>query len=195
MPVQFELVSPERLIISTEVDMVVVPGTEGNFGVLPGHSPLISTIRPGTIDIYQGGAVTERVFVVGGIAEVTPERCTVLAEDAMPPDALERGAIEAELQTAESHLPILRDQIGRAQGTERERLATELRHLERQQSVARAKLQALAELSRRHPTTLEVRNNRYKDVSESGRVLTEAIQHEQTQRVPAKTPVRHNRSR
>lgn len=148
MPVQFELVSPERLIISTEVDMVVVPGTEGNFGVLPGHSPLISTIRPGTIDIYQGGAVTERVFVVGGIAEVTPERCTVLAEDAMAPDALERGAIEAELQTAESNLPILRDQIGRAQGTERERLATELRHLERQQSVARAKLQALAELSR-----------------------------------------------
>ena len=128
--------------------MVVVPGTEGNFGVLPGHSPLISTIRPGTIDIYQGGAVTERVFVVGGIAEVTPERCTVLAEDAMPPDALERGAIEAELQTAESNLPILRDQIGRAQGTERERLASELRHLERQQSVARAKLQALAELSR-----------------------------------------------
>ena len=148
MPVQFELVSPERLIISTEVDMVVVPGTEGNFGVLPGHSPLISTIRPGTIDIYQGGAVTERVFVVGGIAEVTPERCTVLAEDAMSPDALERGAIEAELQTAESHLPILRDQIGRAQGTERERLASELRHVERQQSVARAKLQALAELSR-----------------------------------------------
>jgi len=148
MPVQFELVSPERLIISAEVDMVVVPGTEGNFGVLPGHSPLISTIRPGTIDIYQGGAVTERVFVVGGIAEVTPERCTVLVEDAMSPDALERGAIEAELQTAESHLPILREQIGRAQGTERERLATELRHLERQQSVARAKLQALAELSR-----------------------------------------------
>ena len=148
MPVQFELVSPERLIISTEVDMVVVPGTEGNFGVLPGHSPLISTIRPGTIDIYQGGAATERVFVVGGIAEVTPERCTVLAEDAMPPDALERGAIEAELQTAESHLPILREQIGRAQGTERERLASELRHLERQQSVARAKLQAVAELSR-----------------------------------------------
>ena len=148
MPVQFELVSPERLIISAEVDMVVVPGTEGNFGVLPGHSPLISTIRPGTIDIYQGGAVTERVFVVGGIAEVTPERCTVLAEDAMAPDALERGAIEAELQTAESNLPILRDQIGRAQGTERERLATELRHVERQQSVARAKLQALAELSR-----------------------------------------------
>ena len=148
MPVQFELVSPERLIISTEVDMVVVPGTEGNFGVLPGHSPLISTIRPGTIDIYQGGAVTERVFVVGGIAEVTPERCTVLAEDAMAPDALDRSAIEAELQTAESNLPSLRDQVGHAAGPDRERLLAELRQLERQQAIARAKLQVLAELTR-----------------------------------------------
>ena len=146
--VQFELVSPERLILSTEVEMVVVPGTEGNFGVLPGHAPLISTIRPGTIDIYQGGAVTERIFVVSGIAEVTPERCTVLADEAMAPDSLDRATIEAELQTAESNLPSLREHLGRATGTDRERLATELRHVERQQNVARAKLQALAELSR-----------------------------------------------
>ena len=148
MPVQFELVSPERLIISAEVEMVVVPGTEGNFGVLPGHSPLISTIRPGTIDIYAGGAITERIFVVGGIAEVTPERCTVLADEAMAPSGLDRAAIEAELHTVEGNLPSLRDQVGRTAGTERERLATELRHLERQYSVARAKLQALAELNR-----------------------------------------------
>jgi F-type H+-transporting ATPase subunit epsilon len=146
--VQFELVSPERLIVSAEVEMVVVPGTEGNFGVLPGHSPLISTIRPGTIDIYQGGAITERIFVVGGIAEVTPERCTVLADEAMAPDALDRAASEAELQTAEADLPSLREHLGRATGPERERLAAELRHLERQQSVARAKLQALAEIAR-----------------------------------------------
>jgi len=148
MPVQFELVSPERLIVSAEVDMVVVPGTEGNFGVLPGHSPLISTIRPGTIDIYQGGAVAERIFVVSGIAEVTPERCTVLADEAMTPSDLSRTEAERELQTIESNLPSLRDHLARAQGTERERLATELRHLERQQSVARAKLQILAETSR-----------------------------------------------
>ena len=145
--VQFELVSPERLILSTEVEMVVVPGTEGNFGVLPGHAPLISTIRPGTIDIYQGGAVTERIFVVSGIAEVTPERCTLLADEAMAPDSLDRAALDAELQTIEGNLPSLRDQVARAQGTERERLLTELRQLERQQSVARAKLQALAEIS------------------------------------------------
>src|SRR5437868_4012767 len=146
--VQFELVSPERLLVSTEVDMVVVPGTEGNFGVLPGHSPLISTIRPGTIDIYEGRTVTERIFVVGGIAEVTPERCTVLADEAMAPESLDRAALEAELQTTESNLPSLREHLGRATGTDRERLAAELRQLERQQSIARAKLQALAEISR-----------------------------------------------
>jgi F-type H+-transporting ATPase subunit epsilon len=146
--VQFELVSPERLILSTEVEMVVVPGTEGNFGVLPGHAPLISTIRPGTIDIYEGGAVTERIFIVGGIAEVTPERCTVLADEAMAPDSLDRVALDAELQTVEGNLPSLRDHVARAAGTEREHLLTELRQLERQQSVAQAKLQALSEINR-----------------------------------------------
>src|SRR5579862_2639537 len=129
--------------------MVVVPGTEGNFGVLPGHAPLISTIRPGTIDIYQGRTVViERIFVVGGIAEVTPERCTVLADEAFAPDALDRAALDRELTEIEGNLPSLREQVARAQGTERERLAAELRRLERQQSVARAKLQALAEIAR-----------------------------------------------
>ncbi len=146
--IQFELVTPERLIISTDVEMVVVPGTEGNFGVLPGHAPLISTIRPGTIDIYEGRAITERIFVVGGIAEVTPERCTVLADEAIAPDALDRAALDAELTEIEGNLPSLREQVARAAGTERERLETELRRLERQQGVARAKLQALAEISR-----------------------------------------------
>src|SRR5229473_5213872 len=94
--VQFELVTPECLILSSEVEMVVVPGSEGNFGVLPGHAPLISTLRPGTIDIYEGRAVTERIFVVGGIAEVTPERCTVLADEATLPSALDRSALDHE---------------------------------------------------------------------------------------------------
>src|SRR5215471_14404757 len=136
---EFELVTPQRLIFSEMVEIVVVPGTEGNFGVLPGHAPLISTIRPGTVDIYQGNTIAERIFVAGGIAEVTPERCTVLADEAMTPDSLDRGALDAELTTIEGNLPSLRDQVARAQGTERERLMTELRNLERQQSVARAK--------------------------------------------------------
>jgi F-type H+-transporting ATPase subunit epsilon len=124
-----------------------VPGSEGNFGVLPGHAPLISTIRPGTIDIYEGREIAERIFVVGGIAEVTPTRCTVLADEAMTPDSLDRGALDAELTEVEGNLPSLREQVARAQGTERERLLIELRHLERQQAVARAKLQVLAEIS------------------------------------------------
>ena len=142
--VQFELVTPERLVLSTMVEMVVVPGTEGNFGVLPGHAPLISTIRPGMIEIYENRVVTERIFVVSGIAEVTPERCTVLAEEAIAPGNLDRAATEAELQGIEGNLPSLRDQVSRATGIERDRLAVEFRSLEHRQAVARAKLQALA---------------------------------------------------
>jgi F-type H+-transporting ATPase subunit epsilon len=143
--VEFELVTPERLVLSETVDMVVVPGTEGNFGVLPGHAPLISMIRPGTIDVYQGKTITQRIFVIGGLAEVTPERCTVLADEAVEPDALDRAQIEAEALQLEGNLPSLRDQVARATGTEREGLAAELHHLERQLAVAQAKLQALAE--------------------------------------------------
>jgi F-type H+-transporting ATPase subunit epsilon len=146
--VLFELVTPEELLVSTEVDMVVVPGTEGNFGVLPGHAPFISTMRPGTVDLYEGRAIAERIFVVGGIAEVTPERCTILADEAMTPDELDRTALDAELTEIDGNLPSLREQVGRAAGTERERLAAELRQMERQAGVARAKLQALAEISR-----------------------------------------------
>ena len=143
--VQFELVSPERLILSDMVEMVVVPGTEGNFGVLPGHAPMISTIRPGTIDVYEGRTITRRIFVTGGIAEVIPERCTVLADEALDPAALDRNALDAELTVIEGNLPSLREQVARSSGTERERLAAELRVLERQHAVARAKLQALGE--------------------------------------------------
>ena len=146
--VQFELVTPERLLLSEMVEMVVVPGTEGNFGVLPGHAPLISSIRPGTIDIYERQTITRRIFVVSGIAEVTPERCTVLADEALPPDELDRSAIEAELQTVEGNLPSLREQVARATGAERDTLLVELRRLERQQNVLQAELQALSEIAR-----------------------------------------------
>ena len=145
---EFELVTPERLLFSEAVEMVVVPGTEGNFGVLPGHAPLISTIRPGMIEIYEGQNLTRRIFVVSGVAEVTAERCTVLADEALPPEDLDRGAIEAELQTLQGNLPSLREQVARAAGTERDSLLIELRRLERQQNVLQAELQALSELPR-----------------------------------------------
>jgi F-type H+-transporting ATPase subunit epsilon len=95
--VAFELVSPQSLLLSEDVEMVVVPGADGDFGVLPGHSPLISTVRPGVIHIFAGGAVTSRIFVAGGFAEVTTERCTVLAEEALPVADIDRAAAESEL--------------------------------------------------------------------------------------------------
>lgn len=102
--VTFELVAPERLLASAEVDMVVVPGAEGDFGVLPGHAPFISTVRAGVIDVYDGSKVSERIFVADGFAEVTPERCTVLAGEAVPLAEIDRAAVEKRLQEAELDL-------------------------------------------------------------------------------------------
>lgn len=96
--VEFELVSPEKLLTSQPVDMVVVPGSEGDFGVLAGHSPLISTVRPGVIDIYEGDRIVDRVFVAGGFAEVNETRCTVLAEEAIPVAEIDRGKVEQDIR-------------------------------------------------------------------------------------------------
>ncbi|MGQ0676610.1 MAG: F0F1 ATP synthase subunit epsilon [Rhodospirillales bacterium] len=96
--VEFELVSPERLLLSRPVDLVVVPGEEGDFGVMPGHAPLISAVRPGVIEVYEGDRVTDRIFVAGGFAEVTAERCTVLAETAAPVGEIDRARVEQELK-------------------------------------------------------------------------------------------------
>lgn len=96
--ITFELVSPERLLLSRPVDMVVVPGSEGLFGVLIGHAPLIATLKPGVIDVHDEGRITDRIFVGGGFAEVTPERCVVLAETAMPVSDLDRGRVIERIQ-------------------------------------------------------------------------------------------------
>jgi F-type H+-transporting ATPase subunit epsilon len=141
--VQFELVSPEKLLLSEAVDMVVVPGSEGNFGVLPGHSLLISTVRPGVIDVYEGNQISERIFVSGGFAEVTPERCTVLADEAMPLSALDAAVVEAEMRAIETALGGLRERSGRLSGDEREAVLIELRASEGRLEIGQAKLAAL----------------------------------------------------
>jgi F-type H+-transporting ATPase subunit epsilon len=143
---QFELVSPEKLLLAEAVAMVVVPGGEGNFGVLPGHTLLISTVRPGVIDVYadEPNAVSERIFVSGGFAEVTPERCTVLADEAVPMTSLDRADIEQQQKSLESSIVGLREQMARFQGADRDRAALELRAAERRLAVAAAKLAALA---------------------------------------------------
>lgn len=97
--VSFDLVSPERLLFSEDVDMVVVPGTEGDFGVLAGHAPLMSTLRPGLIEIYDGGE-PRKVFVAGGFAEVTPAGLTVLAEEAEPADEVTTETVDKLIAAA-----------------------------------------------------------------------------------------------
>ena len=97
---KFELVTPSAVLASEEVDMVVVPGAEGDFGVLVGHAPLISSLRPGVIDTYNGGKVADRIFVAGGFAEVTGERCTVLAEEAIPVKDIDSANAEERLKVA-----------------------------------------------------------------------------------------------
>ena len=83
MPLHFELVTPEKLVRSEDVHMVVVPGTEGDFGVLEGHAPVMSVIRPGEIAVYSGpNSVSARIHVEGGFAEVNERGLTVLAEAA-----------------------------------------------------------------------------------------------------------------
>ncbi len=98
--VEFELVSPARLLVSEPVEMVVVPGVEGDFGVLPGHAPVIAQVRPGVIDIHGDGKVIRRIFVAGGFAEVTPERCTVLAEEAQPVEDIDGAEARERLAAA-----------------------------------------------------------------------------------------------
>ncbi|MFO0995930.1 MAG: F0F1 ATP synthase subunit epsilon [Alphaproteobacteria bacterium] len=102
--IEFELVSPERLILSEPVDMVVVPGTEGNFGALPGHAPFASTVRADVIEVYEGNTVRERIFVAGGFAEVTPDRVTVLADEAINLDRLDRAAVEQSIRALEQEI-------------------------------------------------------------------------------------------
>jgi F-type H+-transporting ATPase subunit epsilon len=141
--VQFELVSPEKLLLSEAVDMVVVPGSEGNFGVLAGHSLLISTVRPGVIDVYDGSEISERIFVSGGFAEVTAERCTVLADEAMPLSSLDVGTIENSQRTLEAALAALRERVGRLTGDEREEALIEQRSTEIKLEIEAEKLAAL----------------------------------------------------
>jgi F-type H+-transporting ATPase subunit epsilon len=115
--IEFELVSPERLLFSAPVEMVVVPGMEGDFGVLPRHSPMISTVRAGVIRTYAGGNVERRIFVAGGFAEVTAERCTVLAEEAIALEDADRGEIAARVKAARDDLDGASNDTERAAAT------------------------------------------------------------------------------
>lgn len=100
---KFELVSPERVLLSVDAEQVVVPGSEGDFAVLPGHAPVIATLRPGVLDVAAGGAKM-RLFVKSGFADVSPERLTVLAQKAYNVDEMTAAVVADELKLAEAEL-------------------------------------------------------------------------------------------
>jgi F-type H+-transporting ATPase subunit epsilon len=110
---KFELVTPERMMLSEDANQVVVPGTEGDFTVLVGHAPVISTIRPGVVEASLGDSRTLRLFVKGGFAEVDANRLTVLAQRALEVDSLDASRLAAELETAESELAAAADDAQR----------------------------------------------------------------------------------
>ena len=98
---KFELVSPERLLMSTQVQQVTVPGSEGEFGVMPNHAPVLSTMRPGILDVTGEDGSKDRIFVRGGFAEVNPGGLTILAEEAIHMDDLDSAALAQQIQNAE----------------------------------------------------------------------------------------------
>jgi F-type H+-transporting ATPase subunit epsilon len=105
----FDLVSPERLLISAEVDQVDVPGAEGDFGVMANHAPVMTTLRPGVLTIQSPGKAGEKYFVRGGFAEVTLGGLTVLAEEAMPLAELDGAALDQRIKNAEEDVADAKD--------------------------------------------------------------------------------------
>src|SRR5215211_983846 len=126
---QFDLVSPEQLVFSGEVEHVVVPGTEGEFGVLAGHAPLVAMLKPGILKIL--GPNEQRIMVVGGFAEVGPEGLTVLADLATPVDEVDPAVIAGEIKDTEEDLADAKDDA------RRDKLRTKLAQLQAvQEAVA-----------------------------------------------------------
>jgi F-type H+-transporting ATPase subunit epsilon len=122
---KFELVSPERVLLSIDADQVVVPGSDGEFAVLAGHAPVIATLRPGVLDVTAGGS-KRKLFVKSGFAEVDPGRLTVLAEKAYDVDEMSSAAIAEELKAAEADLATAKDDNAKRMA---DTLVTELKRL------------------------------------------------------------------
>ncbi|MGG7564666.1 F0F1 ATP synthase subunit epsilon [Rhodovulum sp. DZ06] len=102
---QFDLVSPERMLVSTEAERVQVPGMEGDMTALPNHSPLMTTLRPGVVSVHAGGGVEDFV-VTGGFAEISPAGTSILAEEALPKADVTREWLDAKMKEVEGEIEI-----------------------------------------------------------------------------------------
>lgn len=113
--ISFELVTPDRLFLSTQADVVAVPGVEGDFGVLPGHAPMISALRAGVIEVDGASEADARIFIAGGFAEIAADRLTILAEDAVRVADLDRAGLEQRVQNAREDVEDAKDDEARRQ--------------------------------------------------------------------------------
>ncbi|MFA5591748.1 MAG: ATP synthase F1 subunit epsilon [Micavibrio sp.] len=112
----FELVSPDRVLLSESAWQVVIPGEEGYFGVRAGHMSLIAAIKPGVVEVMRKeGDAPEKIFIAGGFADVTAANCTILAEQAVNVNELDAAAIEAEIEELKQRLAIADEQAEKIQ--------------------------------------------------------------------------------
>ena len=116
--ISFDLVSPERLLLSEDAEMVTIPGTEGDMGIMPGHMALISTLRPGVIAVSGGPEGDQRFYVAGGFAEVTATKLTVLAEESVPMAELNAAALDQRIKNAEEDLSLAKSDLEQAKAQE-----------------------------------------------------------------------------
>ena len=122
--ISFDLVSPENLVFNDEVGTIIVPGKDGDLGVLPGHSQVMSSLRPGRVMVYsEDKNLVKSFFVSGGFAEINPEKCIVLAESVVELNSLDKSSIEKEIE-----------ELG----------SKESKESEEQLSIAKAKLEAIS---------------------------------------------------
>ena len=127
--IHFDLVSPERLLLSEDVEMVTLPGAEGYFGVFAGHAPVLSALKPGVIEVRNGAAPPIKLFVRGGFAEVDGRRIVVLAEEAIPMADFDVAALDQRIRDTEEDL------VAAKTDAERARVAEQLDHLRELRSV------------------------------------------------------------
>jgi F-type H+-transporting ATPase subunit epsilon len=127
--IHFDLVSPERLLLSDDVDMVTLPGTEGYMGVLAGHAPLVTTLRPGVIEVKGGREGDMKLFVRGGFAEIDPKKIVVLAEEAIPMADFDVAALDQRIADTEEDL------VAAKTDAERGRVSDQLDHLRQLRAV------------------------------------------------------------
>ncbi len=134
----FEIISPSEILLSEPVDSAEIPGSEGYFGVMPGHTPLITSLKPGVITLIRGDAVVWQIYVSGGICEVTFDRVTVLAERAFDLPQLDAGEAEADIVRLTAELANAQDEI------EAEKTRTAIAEAEARRDAARSQHTAKA---------------------------------------------------